>query len=257
MKQLNVIIVTYFWVSTLLLLTTVSALADVEKFHGKALNSDGELIFIEEHTIRYENERIAAMNTIYYDAEYKQIGELVSDFSAGIQFGSYDFIDERSRYADGAKVLSNQILIYRKETPETETKEKYLKRESGQIVGQGFHPFILANLEELVRGDVISAKLVLPAQMDQFDVRIRKSNFKDGRLRIRIELDNWFLRLFAPYVEADYDTDTRRLLSYQGVSVVADASGKTVPVTISYEYSQQRLMLGSRLILEAAELELN
>jgi hypothetical protein len=55
-------------------------------------------------------------------------------------------------------------------------------------------------------------------------------------MRVRIEMDNWFLRLFAPHVEADYDINSRKLLSYQGVSVVANASGKTVPVTISYEY---------------------
>jgi hypothetical protein len=81
--------------------------------------------------------------------------------------------------------------------------------------------------------------------MDQFDIRIRKSNFEDNYLTIQIELDNWFLRLFAPRIEAEYDLDSRRLLKYKGVSMIADASGKNVPVTVSYAYSQQNLQVSS------------
>ena len=228
------------------LLTPVSALADVERIYGRALNADGDLVYLEEHIIRYENDRIATLKTIYYDADAKKIGEQASDFSYGPQFGSYDFKDERLRYHDGARVMSDQILIYCKETPEADTQKKYLQRESDQIVGQGFHQFILTNLDRLIQGEVIAAKLVLPAQMDQFDIRIRKNKIGDGRLQIRIELDNWFLRLFTPNVEAEYDLDSRRLLSYRGVSMIADESGKNVPVTVSYDYSQQFPLASSR-----------
>jgi hypothetical protein len=186
------------------------------------------------------------MNTVYYDAELNKIGALISDFSQGSQVGSYDFKDDRLQYEDGARVMAEKILIYRKETPEADLKEKYLQREPGQIVGQGFHPFIQENLDNLVKGDVLSAKLVLPAQMDQFNIRIYNENFENGRMRVRIEMDNWFLRLFAPHVEAVYDINSRKLLSYRGVSVVANASGKTVPVTISYEYLDKGYQVSAR-----------
>ena len=83
--------------------------------------------------------------------------------------------------------------------------------------------------------------------MDQFNLRIRKYKLEDDRIRLRIELDNWFLRLFVPHIEAEYDMSTRQLLSYQGVSVVADESGKTVPVTISYAYSRADLLADFRM----------
>jgi hypothetical protein len=232
-------------VAALSVLTSVSALADVEMIHGKAVNSDGELLFLEEHIIKYEDNRIASIETVYYDTNSKKIGQTLTDFSHGLQVGSYEFKDERMQYYDGAKIMADQILIYCKETPEADTQKKYLDREPRQIVGQGFHSFILANLDALARSDVIAAKLVLPAQMDQFDIRIRKSNFEDGRLTIQVELDNWFLRLFAPRIEAEYDLDSRRLLKYKGVSMIADASGKNVPVTVSYAYSQQNLQVSS------------
>ena len=223
----------------------VSASADVERVYGKAVNAKGELEFLEEHIVKYENDRIANIKTIYYDAGLNKIGEQVSDFSHGPQFGSYDFKDERLQYHDGARVMADQILIYCKETPETGTKKKYLPKDADQIVGQGFHQFIVAHLDSLVRGDVIAAKLVLPAQMDQFDIRIYKRKIENGLILIQIELDNWFLRLFTPHVEAEYDLTRRRLLSYRGLSMISDLSGKTVEVKISYDYSQQRPLLSS------------
>ena len=244
-------------VTVICLLATIPALADVENFRGKAINSEGELVFIEDHTIRYDNKQIATMNTVYFDPELNKIGELVSDFSQGSQFGSYDFTDERLQYKDGARVMAEKILIYSKETPESDLKEKYLQREPGQIVGQGFHPFIQENLDNLVKGDVLSAKLVLPAQMDQFNVRIYSENVENGRMRVRIEMDNWFLRLFAPHVEAVYDINSRKLMSYQGVSVVANASGKTVPVTISYEYLEKSYRVSGRPAPAPTELAPN
>ena len=93
----------------------VTASADVEWVYGKAVNADGDFEFLEEHIVRYENDRIASIKTNYYDADFRKIGEQVSDFSHGPQFGSYDFKDERLQYHDGARVMSDQILIYCKE----------------------------------------------------------------------------------------------------------------------------------------------
>ena len=234
------------------LLALAPARADVQQFQGAAVNADGELVFFEAHTIRFENHQIASMKTVYYDADMKRIGELISDFSQGSRVGSYDFIDERLQYKDGARVLSERILIYSKETPEADLQQKYIERESGQIVGQGFHPFIQENIDNLIKGEVLSAKLVLPAHMDQFNVRVYMKDSENGRMRVRIEMDNWFLRLFAPHVDAVYDINSRKLLSYQGVSVVADESGKTVPVTVSYTYSPSDPLVSSRMTTETS-----
>ena len=253
-KQLNKLIIVAI-VGVNFILGAVGASADVEWVYGKAVNSDGELEFLEEHIVKYENDRIASIKTIYYDAGLKKIGEQVSDFSHGPQFGSYDFKDERLQYHDGARVMSDQILIYCKETPEAGTKEKYLRKDSNQIVGQGFHHFIVANLDSLVQGDVIAAKLVLPAQMDQFDIRIYNRKIENGRIRIQIELDNWFLRLFTPHIVAEYDLSNSRLLSYRGLSMISDQSGKTLAVEVSYDYSQQRPLLSSLFKSKTAGLE--
>ena len=91
----------------------------------------------------------------------------------------------------------------------------------------------VVKLDALASGDCISAKLVLPAQMDQYDVRICKRKIEENRMLVRIELDSWFLRLFTPHLEAEFDLSTGRLLRYQGVSMISDETGKTVEVMIT------------------------
>ena len=230
----------------MLMAIAVSTNAQVERFIGSAVNTNGELEFIEEHRVKYRNGQIASLETTYFDTDYNKIGEIRSDFTAGSRFGSYEFKDDRLAYADGAKVFADQIMVYSQNAPQEKVKKKHLKRDSDQILGQGFHPFIQENFESLLRGKVFRVKLVLPSQMDQFRVRIRPINEKDGRLTLRIDLDNWFLRLLAPEIEAEYEIGTRRLVAYRGISAISNTSGKNVPVTISYSYPQQSAAAISR-----------
>ena len=232
-----------------LILTCASispAFAEVQRVYGKAYNLKGELEYVEEHTLTYENDRIVAIETTFFDADSRKIASQVSEFTHGPQFGSYDFKDERHQYNDGARVMPDRILLYTKENPAADTKRKYLAKESDQIVGQGFYQFVAANLDALAGGRSISAKLVLPAQMNQYDVRIRKRHLEDNRMQLVVELDNWFLRLFTPNVQVEYDLENRRLLWYRGISMVSNKENKNVEVVTTYDYHQPPSMLGSR-----------
>jgi hypothetical protein len=211
-------------------------LAHGETFVGKAVNSQGILEYVEHHTVAYRNGTVSDSQTMYYDANDNKIGELISHYSFGPQFGSYDFTDIRAQYQDGAKVAPGRIWVFRKQSPEKTIEGKYLAKEKGQIVGQGFHQFIVRNLEHIAQGEVFHVMLVLPSRLDQYEFRIRKRKIDGDTLYIRVEIDNWFLRLFAPHVDVDYDLKHRRLLRYEGISNLEDTSGNHTQVTITYSY---------------------
>ena len=217
-------------------LSWFGAEAHGETFVGKALNAKGIVEYVEYHTVKYENGKVSESQTIYYDANNKKIGELTSEYSFGPQFGSYDFRDIRAQYQDGAKVSQDRIWLFRKKRPEDKIDEKYLSKEADQIVGQGFHQFIVHNLERIAEGEVIHIRLVLPSRLDQYEFRIRKRKIKGDTLYIRLEIDNWILRLFAPHIDVEYDLRTRHLLRYEGVSNLEDTSGNHKNVTITYSY---------------------
>jgi hypothetical protein len=217
-------------------LSWLVAEAHGEKFVGKAVNANGIVEYVEYHTVKYENGKVSESQTIYYDGNNKKIGELTSEYSFGPQFGSYDFRDIRAQYQDGAKVSGDKILLFRKKSPEDDVEEVYFAKEKDQILGQGFHQFIIYNLKRISQGEVIHIRLVLPSRLDQYEFRIRKRKVDGDTLYIRLEIDNWLLRLFAPHVDVEYDPKNLRLLRYEGISNLEDASGKHKKVTITYSY---------------------
>jgi hypothetical protein len=210
--------------------------ANGETFVGKALNSRGILEYVEYHTVKYRNGKVSESQTIYYDAYNRKIADLISEYSFGPQFGSYDFRDIRANYQDGVKVSADQLYLFRKKSPEDDVEGKYLPRENDQIVGQGFHQFIVNNLAPIAQGEIFQVRLILPSRLDQFDFRIRKLKLEGDTLHIRLEIDNWFLRLFAPHVDVEYDLRKRHLLRYEGISNLEDTSGKHQKVTVTYSY---------------------
>ena len=207
-----------------------------ETFVGKAVNSNGVLEYVEYHTVRHINGKVSESQTVYYDVNNNKIGELLSEYSFGPQFGSYDFRDIRAQYQDGAKVEPDKIWLFRKKNPEDDIEGKYLAKEKDQIVGQGFHQFIVHNLEQIARGEVFHIRLVLPSRLDQYQFRIRQRKIEGDTLYIRLEIDNWFLRLFASHVDAEYDLKTSRLLRYEGISNLEDTSGRNKKIIITYTY---------------------
>jgi hypothetical protein len=226
-----------------LLLPSNPGLAADQIVIGKAFNQKGELEYIEHHRLLIDGGRIVATRTVFLDAGFQKIGELVSEFSHGPQFGSYEFTDSRAQYLDGAKVTADRITLYCRRTPGGDMETKSLPIKADQIVGQGFNQFIVTRLDALTRGEEFRMKLVLPSKLDQYDVCIRKSKIEGGVLHIRVEMANWFLKLFAPHMDAEYDLKTRRLLRYDGISMIEDAGGKNSQVSIAYEYEPDKLLL--------------
>ena len=204
-----------------------------EVFSGNAVNEKGELEYIENHTITYESDKVVRSRTVYFDPGSRMIGEFVSEYLPFPQFNTYSFRDMRAGYEDGVTVDGDRLKLFRKKGA---VESAYLPMQPNQIVGQGFHHFLRLNLEAVAGGEIFHIKLVLPSRLDDYSFRIRKLKVEGRVLAIRLEIDNWFLRLFAPYVDCEYDMTTRRLLRYAGISNLEDASGSHRKVEIVYTY---------------------
>jgi hypothetical protein len=222
-----------------LLIVTGTAFAErtVETFEGRAINESGSVAYIERHRVVYDKGAVVESKTTYFDEQNRPIGELVSDYAEGAQYGSYEFVDRRAGYRDGAKVSDATVHVFTDEAAdEVDVQKAVLERRDDQIVGQGFHQFIRANLDAIVDGQVFHVSMVLPSRLDQYAFRIRCLKVEGTEATVRLEIDNWLLRLFAPHVDAVYDVDTRQLVRYEGTSNLADASGDYKKVTITYRY---------------------
>jgi hypothetical protein len=212
------------------------ALEKTQMFTGKAFNGRGALEYIERHDLTYEGGDVIRSRTTYFDPDDRVIGYLLSEYASTPQFCNYTFTDLRNEYKDGVRLAADQVCLFRKERPEAEEETACLPREKTQIIGQGFHHFIAEHLEALAEGAVFHVKLAMPSRLGQFRFRILKKSIEGNNLFIRLEIDNWLIRLFAPHVDVVYDRQSGRLLRYEGISNVADASGRFKKVQIHYSY---------------------
>lgn len=211
-----------------------AGMTGTELFTGRASDEQGNLSYVERHRITYRDGRVIRSETTYFDADNRQIGDLLSEYQWPPQHCTYSFRDSRASYEDGVKVEGDRLVLHRQKTSERESAQ--IPKHSDQIVGQGFHHFLVLNLDAIAKGEVFHVKLVMPSRLDQFSFRIRKLTMEGDILYIRLEIDNWFLRLFAPHVDCEYDLRTRRLLRYVGVSNLEDPSGAHRKVNIIYTY---------------------
>jgi len=218
----------------LFLLLPAAAPARTQTFKGKAYNEDGALVYKEQHTVTYNGDEVVRSRTTYFDPEDRVIGSLVSEYEASPQFNDYTFEDRRKQYVDGVRLDGDSVCLFRREAPGAAEETECLDRDDAQIVGQGFHHFIVEHLEAIAAGEVFHVKLALPSRLDQFNFRIRTLRSEGDRLWIRLEVDHWLLRLFAPHIDVLYDRPKGHLLRYEGISNVADASGECIPVRIEY-----------------------
>jgi hypothetical protein len=205
-------------------------------FVGNAVDESGQRQYTERHDVTYEQGQVVRSRTTYTDPDNKVIGDLISEYLPSPRFCSYAFRDLRARYEDGVDVAGDRLVLYRKESPEKNRETASLPMEPNQIVGQGFHHFLALNRKSIAGGEILHVELVLPSRLKQYSFRVRKRVVQEGTLYIRLEINNWFLRLFAPYVDCEYDLESGRLLRYVGISNLAGPSGSVMKVDIAYRH---------------------
>lgn len=213
-----------------------------EVFRGIARDDRGEIAYVEEHRMIYEDGRPHRNETRYLDANGQEIAVLNSSFATHPYVPDYSFQDRRFGRQDGTFVDGAWIKIYGRSDQDAPIQQDMVRLEEGMVTGQGLHIYLRDHLESLSRGDAVKqVRFLVPLEGRDFVFRIRRSDEsgESGTVAFNIEADSWFLRLFAPKLEVRYDLETRRLLSYQGASNLLDADREMQNVTITYRYPDQ------------------
>lgn len=211
-----------------------------EVFQGIARNARGEIAYIEEHRMIYQDGRPDRNETRYRDASGQEIAVLTSSFTHHPYVPNYSFEDRRFGRQDGAFVDGAWVKLYGRADQEAPVRQDLVRLEDGMVTGQGLHVYLRDHLQQLSKDDAINqVRFLVPLEGRDFLFRIRrlKEPNESATVAFNIEADSWFLRLFAPNLEVRYDRQTGRLLSYQGASNLLDAHRGVQKVTITYHYA--------------------
>ncbi|HCB12845.1 MAG TPA: hypothetical protein DEP36_04655 [Gammaproteobacteria bacterium] len=210
-----------------------------EVFQGVARDERGEIAYVEEHRMIYEDGRPHRNETHYLDASGQEIAVLISRFTTHPYVPNYSFQDHRLGRQDGTFVDGAWVKIYSRSDQEAPVQQDMLRLEEGMVTSQGLHIYLRDHLAELAEGHAVKqARFLVPLEGRDFMFHIRRLDElrEPDTVALNIEGDSGFLQLFAPKLEVHYDLETRRLLSYQGASNLLDANHKAQNVTIAYRY---------------------
>lgn len=240
------------WLAILLFVSgIVNASSDrqVSSFQGIARNEGGEIVYTEVHRMLYQESRPRRNQTRYLNAEGQQFAILESNFTPHPYVPSYRFKDMRFGRSEGTVVEDGLVRLYWRRSADAAIKARTLPLTDNMITGQGLHVFLQDHLQKLVDRDVVEkVNFLIPLEGEQYPFRIRHltgPGSSPGTVSFRVEIDNWFLRLFAPYIEVRYHRATKRLLYYKGPSNLLDANREVQNVTITYEYEEPVSVTGA------------
>jgi len=190
-------------------------------------------VYTEIHTAFYKNGKLQTSHNDYLDLSGKKIAELNSDYSKSLMMPTYVFRDLGTGSEEGLRWKGGKYLIFRQKKGEPE-EVKFLDNVENIFSCQGWHYYLIANLHQLKKNP-IKMKLIFPSKLDYYSFRIYPLETKEDMLKLRLEFDSWFIRLFAPHLDITYDKNKKKIVAYYGPSNILNDKGETQNVYIYYE----------------------
>jgi hypothetical protein len=198
------------------------------------------LIYTEERQQFDQPDRPGTWNFTYRSAEGKTIVRRNVNFENNALKPNFRLDDLRNGYSEGAELIGSKIKVFTGGTAEEPYKEKLLMVPEPAVVDAGFNYFIEQNWDSLMKGNVLSFNFVAPSQLDYFKFRVYKAREtpyqQQQAVVLKMDIDNFFLRIFVDAIQLTYDKTTKKLVVYNGISNIYDDKGKSHKVRMEFSY---------------------
>jgi len=202
-------------------------------YWGEARDEQGGLLYREKHITNYVDGRTKRSLTIYEDPTGREIATLESDYTRSLAMPTYVFKDYRRDYEEGLRFRDGAYYIFSKDSKDGE-KEKRLKEPASVFSCQGWHYYVVENLERLERGDVFKVKLIFPNKLRAYDFKIEKVSSEGDTVGVKVKFANWLVSWAVPQLDLLYSKKERKLIDYRGVSNIFDENDDLQEVRITY-----------------------
>lgn len=227
------------WMLFLLVLAVCVRAAGAEEssYIGEARDDTGTLVYTEKHLVQSVEGTTTGSVTEYTAPDGSLIATLYSDYARSVALPTYVFEDLRRNYREGLRWQEGGYVIFHQHGSAPE-KTAPLRRESGVFSCQGWHYYLIHNLD-LLEKDNITLNLVLPSELRPYAFVVKRRASDEARVSAELTIKNWLLRSFAPKLRLEYDRVNRRLVEFRGVSNILTKTGDRQEVTIRYVYSEE------------------
>ena len=209
------------------------------KYSGSAVDLHSKTFYYtEEHEEVTVNGVHTSTGISYKDQSGTVFANKTISFSGGQTAPSFLQKDLRDGSMEGAQVSGNTVTLVYKKNTDTPQKSKTLTVPSPLVVDGGFNYFVKKHWAAMLLGKQVTFNFAVPSQLDYFAFRIQKQSetIYNGKkaIIIKMDADSYIIRQLVDPVLLTYDTETMRLMKYEGISNISDSNGKNYQVQLTY-----------------------
>lgn len=224
---------------TIWLLFSALAYGETRVYVGEA-SKGGKKVYLEKHTVELKDNKVVSSVTEYTDLSGKVLGILKNDYTKSLNAPEHEMNDPIHKNSHGVRYQDEKLVMFNKDADSKEETEVLEKKETkGKLVvgGQGLHYYLTGNIEEVIKKGKLDLKFLIPGRLDAYNFYLKVVKKDEETVHFDIEIDNWFLKLFAPKLKLVYARKNPRLIRYSGLSNITDSKKEMMNVEIEYKYT--------------------
>lgn len=223
-----------------ILLPLTSIKASPAAFKATAVsNKSGKTVYNEEHQVSYEGGLVKNVITTYKDTQGNIIATLTSKFGENNQLPNTEFIDKRTGYRETTTLKNNEYEITT-QIKDGKKKSRSISVEDNLVCGQGYHNYIIKNLDSFKVNETRELRFIIPSMRDYFTFDLTYlgplNNEKPDEVTFRLDITNFILKMFADKIQVTYSKKDKVLLQYNGLTNLKDESGDQYDAKLTYEF---------------------
>lgn len=211
----------------------------IQRFYGYAYDlKTNQYLYTEVHRHRVDGDRWIDGTMDYYDVNGAKIASKTLDFATNPYIPIYRLDQFNAGYIEGISKIGEEIELFKQESRKTKLKTDSVEAKAEMAADSGFHSYIRAHFDALMKGETVGFTLIAAGQLDAYHFRLRKTGettFADKPAVTIVAEPNSLLRYLVDPLDIIYDPATKKLLEYRGISNIHDpATGDPYITRIVY-----------------------
>jgi hypothetical protein len=238
--------------------TPQSVAADAH-YVGTAYANDSHAVLYKEEHFVFDNHGQRTRLVLYRCPSGEPFARKWVHDIAGAEAPNFDLVDARTGYREGVLGKPGARTVYTQAGDHATVHFDSLPDRPNEVIDAGFDAYVRQHWDALGINRKTSVAFVVPSRLGYVDLRLADADkgTMDGQSirRLRLSMDAWY-GFAAPAIDLTYDSVDRRLLRFEGISNIRDASGKNQRVIIQFPRSAELATPGLPDIQKAASVAL-
>ena len=213
-------------------------------YEGLAYARRGDaLLYREQHYVDGAQRLV-----VYRCADGAAFARKRVDASTSAVAPDFELVDARLAYREGAARDGDARDVFVERAGKRVATR--LAAPADGVVDAGFDAYLREHFDAIAHGEATTIPFLVPSEQRFLPFRVRRldADAAGGETRFRLSLAAWY-GFLAPAMDVTYDTATRELRRYAGLTPIRDADGDNLDVRI--EFPRERVRRG----VDAADVE--